>query len=310
MTICPCCGFKFQGTLSDGCEGCGARAVGEALPRPKHELPSYGRSLVLVVAGSLIVLVFTVQTIMAMVQKLAGDYSKLVQFWTWVAAGETAAWRLKWISIPVMMLTLYLGLKIYRSIKADPQRFCGVKYARNGLLASATVGFLIAALIGVTVPARLRQRQMSIDAGHMAQYYRLELAFAEYQEKYKTLPDQTTVKEDLSKLPDPDATLAAALRDLDPTGYQPRGEVAAVDTAKEKLNSRDTIIRKASFTSATDDTPPPGLAFTDYDLRLPGEDKILGTEDDWVGRQGVIKKLADAAKGGVGRSVSAGVLQP
>ncbi len=311
MTICPCCGIKFEGTLSDGCHGCGARAVGEALPRPKHELPSYGRSLSLVIAGSLIALVFIVQTILAMVQKLGGDYSQLIRFWSWVGAGETAAWRLKWISIPVLMVTLWCGLKIYRSIKAEPLRFCGIKYARNGLLASAIVGFLIALLIGITVPARLRQRQMAIDAGHMAQYYRLELALTEYQEKFKTLPDQNTLKEDLAKLPDPDGTIAAALRDLDPTGYQPRGEVAAVDTAKEKrLNVTGAIIRKASFTSATDDTPPPGLAFTDYDLRLPGEDKILGTDDDWVGRHGVIKKLADAAKGGVGRSVSAGVLQP
>lgn len=311
MTICPCCGFKFEGTLSDGCKDCGARAVGEALPKPKHELPSYGRSLALVIAGSLIVLVFTVQTILAMVQKLGGDYSRLIQFWAWVGAGETAAWRLKWISIPVMMLTLWFGLKIYRSIKAEPQRFCGVKYARRGLLATATVGFMIALLILITVPARLEQRQMAVDAKHQARYYRLELAFTEYQEKFKTLPDQTTVKEDLAKLPDPDGTLADALLDLDPIGYAPRGEVAAVDTAKEKALGRSgAIIRKASFSPATDDTPPPGLAFTDYDLRLPGEDKILGNEDDWVGRQGVIKKLADAAKGGVGRSVSAGVLQP
>ena len=311
MTICPCCGFKFNGTLTDGCKGCGARAVGEALPRPKHELPSYGRSLALVIAGSVIVLVFTVQTMIAMGQKLGGNYSRLLQFWMWVGAGETAAWRLKWISIPVMIVTLWFGLKLYRSIKAAPAKFCGVQNARRGLLASAVVGLLIALLIGITVPARLEQRAMALDAKHMARYYRLELAFTDYQEKFKTLPDQNTVKEDLSKLPDPDGTLAEALRDLEPSGYQPRGEVAAIDTLKEKgLKGTGAIIRKASYNSATDDTPPPGLAFTDYDLRLPGEDKILGTEDDWVGRHGVIKKLADAAKGGVGRSVSAGVLQP
>ena len=58
VTICPCCGFKFTGSLTDGCHQCGARAVGDALPQPARMLPSYGRALVLVVSGSLFVLVF------------------------------------------------------------------------------------------------------------------------------------------------------------------------------------------------------------------------------------------------------------
>ena len=44
-------------------------------------------------------------------------------------------------------------------------------------------------------------------------------------------------------------------------------------------------------------------------MYFPGEDKILGTEDDWIGRDGVIMKVSDAGKGGVGRFVSAGALQ-
>jgi hypothetical protein len=52
------------------------------------------------------------------------------------------------------------------------------------------------------------------------------------------------------------------------------------------------------------------LAFTNYVLRLPGEDKILGNEDDWVGRDGMIMKVSNVATGGVGRSVSAGALAP
>ena len=68
MTICPCCGFKFEGNLREGCGSCGALSVGEALPRPEHELPSYGRSLLLAVTGSLMVLVFLTQTIIALMQ--------------------------------------------------------------------------------------------------------------------------------------------------------------------------------------------------------------------------------------------------
>ena len=122
MTICPCCGFKFHGALSNGCKECGARAVGEPLPRPEHVLPSYGRSLLLAAGGSLVVLVFVVQTVAAFVQHYSGSFG----FWNWVAAGETAAWRLKWLSIPVLFATFWLGRKLYRSILAQPARFCGV----------------------------------------------------------------------------------------------------------------------------------------------------------------------------------------
>ena len=305
MTICPCCGFKFSGSLTDGCTGCGARAIGEPLPRPANELPSYGRALVLTLGGSLVVLVFVVQTILAMAQRSSGALERLFQFWQWVAAAETAAWQLKWISIPVMFVTLWLGLKLYKSIKAQPEKFCGLKYARRGLLATSTVGFLIALLIGVTVPERLRQRELASDASFRDQGYTLHLALAEYQNRFNTLPDQATLKEDLAKLPDPYGQIAAALRELEAIGYEPRGEVAAVNTQKARSMRDGAIMRRVGLT-ATDDSAPAGLALTEYELRLPGKDKILGTEDDWIVRNGIVKRLADDAKGGVGRRISAG----
>ena len=89
MTICPCCGFKFVGALSNGCRQCGARSVGEPLPRPAHELPSYGRALVLAVAGSLTVLLFLTQTVIAVFSKSLDPLGG----WTWIMAGQIAAWR-------------------------------------------------------------------------------------------------------------------------------------------------------------------------------------------------------------------------
>jgi hypothetical protein len=309
VTICPCCGFKFTGTLTDGCARCGARAVGDALPKPAHELPSYGRTLILVVSGSLLTLVLFVQTIIALAQR-PGSLGRFFQFWSWVAAGETAAWRLKWVSIPVLFVALFFGLKLYRSIRLQPRRFCGVKYARRGLLASSTVGLLIALLIGVTVPARLRQRQMSIDAKHQARAYTLMLALYQYRKTYKQVPDQGDIKNELARLPDPYGLIKDALANMDPTGYQPKAAEIATNTTQQRRGLRGEVIRKVSMTSPTDDLPAGGLAFTDYDLRLPGEDKILGNGDDWIGRDGVIMKLADVANGGVGRSVSAGILNP
>ena len=305
VTICPCCGFKFTGSLTDGCQQCGARSVGEALPQPAHLLPSYGRALVLVVSGSLFVLVFATQTIMAMAQRASGSLGRLIQFWSWVAAGETAARRLKWISMPVMFVTLWFGLKLYRSIRLQPKRFCGVTYARRGLLASAMVGFLIALLIGITVPARLRQRDMAAEAAFRADYYTFEAAVYQYKMKYKKLPADFN---ELQRLPDPNGTLARALANMDPAGYHPSVDVAAVATERSR-KPRVQVIR-ASFGPSTDDTTPAGLAFTNYEMRMPGADKILLTDDDWIARDGVIMKLADVAKGGVGRSVSAGVLNP
>lgn len=303
MTICPCCGFKFHGALSSGCKQCGACAVGQPLPKPDFELPSYGRSLVLTVSGSLVALVFVVQTLIAFFQRKSPSWG----FWSWVAAGETAAWRLKWISIPVLFVTLWFGRKIYRSIVTQPERFCGVKYARRGMLASATVAMLIAVLIGITVPARLEQRKLSKEADARAQGYTIERALAEYKIKYHTYPAET--KDLLDRIGDPDGSLAAALATVDPLAYHPSADYAANATEKSRT-LRGAVIRKASLSSATDDTPPGGLSFTTYVLRLPGEDKISGTEDDWVLRDGMIVKLSDIAKGGVGSSVSAGVLQP
>lgn len=303
MTICPCCGFKFHGALSSGCKQCGARAVGEPLPRPAHELPSYGRSVVLAAGGSLVVLVFVVQTSIAWFTRFSDSFG----FWNWVAAGETAAWRLKWITIPVLFVIVTFGRKLYRSIQLQPEKFCGLKHARRGLLASSIVVLLIAVLIGVTVPARLQQRQQAKDAAFLAQGYTVASALIEYRIKYKTYP--ADFKQLQERIPDPYGTLAQAIEALDPNGYHPMVEVAAVDTEKSRPLS-GVAIRKASMSSATDDATPSGLAFTTYVLRMPGDDKILGNEDDWVASDGMIRKISNVAKGGVGSSVSAGALQP
>lgn len=304
MTICPCCGFKFVGALSNGCRQCGARAVGEPLPRPAYELPSYGRALILAIGGSLAVILFLTQTIIALVQRPTLSLG----FWSWVAAGQTAAWRMKWIAIPLLIVTAWFGRKLYRSIKLQPEKFCGLKHARRGMLASSMVILLIALLIGVTVPARLRHRDWANEAQYRAQWHTIEAASLEYLGRYKTYPSD--LAELQKRTPDPYGTLAAAIRNLDPTGYRPSADFAAVASSKSP-SMRGVPIRKASLSSATDDeTPAVSLVYTKFELQLPGEDKILGTDDDWIGTNGVLKRVSDVAKGSIGRTVSAGVLQP
>ena len=129
-------------------------------------------------------LVFLAQTIIAMVQRGTDWFG----FWSWVAAAETAAWRVKFVSIPVLFVTLWLGRKIYRSIRLQPEKFCGLKYARHGLLASTTVAFLIALLIGITVPARLRQRELAKEAAIRGNWHTFEAAVLEYRARYHSYP--------------------------------------------------------------------------------------------------------------------------
>src|ERR1044072_2215525 len=111
---------------------------------------------------------------------------------------------------------------------------------------------LIALLIGITVPARLEHRRGAQEAASRAQGYAIERALYEYQVKYKTYP--ASLKDLQQRISDPDGTLTAALVDLDPATYRPPSAVAAVEPVKSRRMG-GVDIRKASLSSATDDTP-------------------------------------------------------
>jgi hypothetical protein len=242
------------------------------------------------------VLIFLIQTIIALAQRsphggksnraLASIVS--LDFWPWMAAAETASWRLKWIMIPITVLILFGSRKLYRSIAQSPARFCGVRYAHKGYQVSAFVPLLVLILIGVTVPERLRQRQQGIDAGVNALAYTFDRAIFEYRAKFERVPNELS---DLKQLPDADGSIAAALNSLDPVAYPNAYRPSAEVAAKQKPRTlRGAVIRNASISSVPDDTLGEGLSFTNYELRLPGPDKIMGTEDDLLVRDGVITK--------------------
>src|SRR5258705_3052529 len=158
VTICPCCGLTFAGDFSNGCISCGARSVGQPLPRPEHELPSYGRALVLGVMGSFMMLTVLGQTVGALVKRVPLAF-RFASFAWWLAiAAQTAAWRLELVVIPATILVLFAGRRIYKSIRREPSRFCGAAYARRGLVASVAACLLVTFFIGMSVAARLRNR--------------------------------------------------------------------------------------------------------------------------------------------------------
>ncbi|HYO92418.1 MAG TPA: hypothetical protein VEQ40_12310 [Pyrinomonadaceae bacterium] len=286
MIICPCCGLKFEGDLREGCKGCGARAVGPPLARPERELPAYGRAVLVTASGALLLATFASATLFALYEQ---DTFSLA-FWSVVSAAETAAWRLKLMLLPAALLSVWMGALLCRTIRREPQRFMGSHAAHAGLASSALVVLMMLTFIGVTVPERLRQRQRGIEAGIYAEGYTIQRALLEYRARYGTYP--TDMKDLRERLPDPDGRLAAALNAVDSRGYTPRADLASTLPTKSKTRrARPAQIRRAALDSTTDDgTADEKVSFTNYELRLPGEDKLLNTEDDWLMRDGVILK--------------------
>lgn len=208
-----------------------------------------------------------------------------------INAGEVAAWRLKWVTLPVAMIVLWGGARIIRSIKANPAGFIGLRAARVGFAASALVTVMIATLIGITIPVRLERRQWAIDAATYARGYTLARAQLEYRDLKGTLPSQDELAKELSTLPDPDGSIAEALRNLDVSGYEASTVIAAASTKSKSLVPRGSAIRYAA--TAADPATDRGVSFTSYKWRLPGEDKILNTDDDVILQDGLITKVSE-----------------
>ena len=287
MINCPSCGSNFEGDLRLGCPACGARSVGPPLAKAEHELPSYGRAVVVSAGGVVMTGVFLAAVIGTLVE--FGGFPP--RFGSIIKAGEVAAWRLKWVALPVALLVLWSSARIIQSIKANPARFIGLRAARLGFTASALVTVMIATLIGVTIPVRLERRQWAIEAAANAPCYTRARALLEYRDLHGTLPAQEDLVKELGTLPDPDGSIAEALRNLDVSGYEAGSVVAATSAKSKSLVPRGSAIRYAA--TAVDPATDHGVSFTSYKWRLPGEDKILNTDDDVILQDGLITKVSD-----------------
>ncbi len=188
---------------------------------------------------------------------------------------------------------------IARSNRRRPV-FAACGYARKGYFASALVPLLVFILIGITVPARLRHRQWAIEAKDYPSIRRIDRAFDEYRLLVGSLPGEP--KDLLKRLPDEDGSIAEALRNLDMSNYKPSADLAAVPNTQPR-QLRGAVIRNASLSTA-DDSLGERLSFTNYELPLPGPDKLMGTEDDLVVRDGVIYKASEAPRHGTAGTTS------
>jgi hypothetical protein len=273
LTICPCCGAKFDGELSGGCASCGARAVGPPLARPERELPAYGHALAISAAGLLLFLSLTVALVAALLQREAFDLSPSAL----LRAAETAAWRLKWSALPAALLLTLLCWRLYARMRSKPSRFVGHAHARAGLALTIAVALAITTLVGVTVPERLRMRELARRAAENAVLYETDLALARYRKRFGTYP---SALEDLRRLEDSDGSIARLLATIEPGEYKPETDLASLSAGRSKSRVR----RRGGTSDLTDE----GIALTNYELVLPGRDKVLGTDDDLRIRDGVI----------------------
>ena len=288
MIICPSCGSKVDCDLCSGCPSCGARAVGPPLAKAEHELASYGRAVIALAGG----VVMSAGLLAATVAALVGNKGVWLGWSNILTAGEVAAWRLKWVALPLALIVLWGGARIIGNIKANPTRFIGLRAARLGFAASVLATLLIATLIGITVPVRLERRQWGIEAATRSPAYTLARAMLEYRELHGIIPhDSDKVATELRTLPDPDGSIADALRYYDSNGYQVGTVLAAASTKSKSLVPRGSAIRNASMIAAP--ATDHGVSFTSYELRLAGEDKIPNTDDDIIVRDGLVTKVSE-----------------
>ncbi|HJR09296.1 MAG TPA: hypothetical protein VJ842_18700 [Pyrinomonadaceae bacterium] len=289
MNICPCCGSKTNGDLlAEACRACGAHAVGPPLARPEHELPSYLSALGVGASSALLLVAFLANTAVSFfAQKPAPAFD----FWSMVAAGETAAWRLKWLALPLSFAIIWAGARVSAKIMREPQRFTGLRLAVAGFKLSVVLAVGLTVLIGLTIPERMRQRERGLEAAKNIEGYEAIKVLYEYRARYNTFPPPV---EDLQKLPDPDGSIARLIAVMRSGAYEPQSAIAAlpptptVKTNATRAGANVPIRPVALRTAIGADVAGEALSFTNYKLRLPGKDKTLGTEDDLMIRDGVI----------------------
>jgi hypothetical protein len=262
--------------------------VGPPLARAEHELPSFGRAALAFITGTAMLLTFAGLVIAAFIESKSGP----IGFWAIVTAGEIAAWRVKWEALFACVIALLICATVVRSVFQNPSRFIGLLAAQIGLGQVLTLIFMVAALIGITIPERLRQRQDSINAAITARGHTLDLAFFKYRELHGTFPtDPDKYIQDLRTLPDPDGSIAEALQYLDANGYALTAKLAS-GPVKSKPSARPVALRNADGPSNPE---PPGLSFPSYEVRLPNEHRWFADDEYYIMKDGVIYKSSDPA---------------
>jgi hypothetical protein len=259
--------------------------VGPPLARPERVLPGYGHALAISAAGLLMACALAGSTLDSLLRfdEFSLDAKTLLR------AAETAAWRLKLTALPAGLLLSWLCLRLRARMRREPARFVGHAHARAGLALTFAVALLLPLLVGVTVPERLRMRELARRAAENAVLYETDLALARYRKRFGSYPAALT---DLRRLEDPDGAVARLLAVIAPGEYKPETDLASLTTSRGKSRGRRRV---SAVRASAVDAPDAGIALTNYALALPGRDQVLGTADDLYIRDGRILDAAPAA---------------
>ncbi|MBA2341679.1 MAG: hypothetical protein H0V88_14925 [Pyrinomonadaceae bacterium] len=284
MTTCPCCGSSFKGTLEEGCASCGAHAVGPALPQPPQKLPAYEQAFLVATMSALLASAFLASFVVALAERGVFPLS-LDDF---VTTLENAAWRLKYTVLPLSVIGLWASWSVTKRMRRAPARFTGHGIAHACLALTGAIMVTNAVGIGISIPERLRVAQIAHEAANNALLYASHRAILDYQACYGTYP---ATLDDLRKLPDADGSIAAALDHLASSEYRPTAPPTAQltnsNSSGRSLRGSTAKLRYAKRRVNADDGVGAGVSFNNYELKWPGEDKIFGTADDRVMRDGV-----------------------
>jgi len=162
-------------------------------------------------------------------------------------------------------LAAFLGLRAIRATRRDPVRFGGRRTATVGLVLASLVGVGVSVRMLAGIPRVLREREESRAASTRAQMHHLAGELQRYRARYGAYPVRLN---DLTKL---------------------EGEPGTPD-------SRDSWEQKISYVGYTGELATAGRpsAFnTEYELRSPGPDGIQNTADDVVMRTGIVVDSTD-----------------
>jgi hypothetical protein len=262
--------------------------VGPPLARPERELPSYGHAFAVAVAGVLMLAALVVATLVALFQfeEFALDPKTLLR------AAETAGWHLKWTALPGGFALTALCAWLRARMRREPSRFTGHAAARAGLVLTGVVALLLVALIAVTIPERMRMRELARRSAENAVLYETDLALARYRKRFGTYPASLS---DLRRLEDEDGSLARLLAVIAPGEYKPETDVASLSASRVRTRGRRRVSALQGRMAGADDIPDSGITLTNYELALPGRDKVIGTDDDLYIRDGLIRAAPRSA---------------
>jgi hypothetical protein len=162
-------------------------------------------------------------------------------------------------------------------------RFSRTRILRLSLLCLSVALMLVSALLLKTVPHRIELYRISREAEERALLYSLHNAFLEYKIIFGSYPANL---EELKKLPGRKDLGIKGTPDSEQIVYKVFSDLADLDLTAPRQIRRRSRVKNSSTTGS--DLNATGLSLTNYELTWAGQDRIMGTADDCLLRDGAI----------------------